>query len=35
MGIWFLVCNGTMSPCSLLQERGLESLQGANDIPKA
>lgn len=32
VGIWFLVCNGTMSLCNLLQERGLESLQGANGI---
>lgn len=34
-GIWFLVCNGTMSPYTLLLERSLESLQGANGIPKA
>lgn len=34
-GIWFLVCNGTMSPCTLLLERGLESLQGVNGILKA
>lgn len=35
VGIWFLVCNGTVSLCTPLLERGLESLQAANGIQKA